>query len=64
LPNTGADTVTRILDISGSLRRGSYNSTLLKAAAPLMDAGVDLEIAFLHGILLNDGDLEAADGIP
>lgn len=56
--------MTRILGISGSLRRGSYNSALLKTAVPLMDAGVELEIAFLHDIPLYDGDLEATDGIP
>jgi chromate reductase, NAD(P)H dehydrogenase (quinone) len=56
--------MTRILGISGSLRSGSYNTALLRAAAPLLDAGVGLEIAFLHGIPLYDGDLEAAEGLP
>lgn len=56
--------MTRILGISGSLRSGSYNTALLKAAAPLLDAGVELEIALLHGIPLYDGDLEAAEGLP
>jgi len=55
---------TRILGISGSLRRGSYNTALLKAGAPLLDAGTELEIALLHGIPLYDGDLEAAEGLP
>jgi Endosomal/lysosomal potassium channel TMEM175/NADPH-dependent FMN reductase len=56
--------MTRILGISGSLRRGSYNTALLRAAVPLLDAGVELEIALLHGIPLYDGDLEAAEGLP
>lgn len=56
--------MTKILGISGSLRRGSYNTALLKAAAPLLDAGVEMEIALLHGIPLYDGDLEAAEGSP
>jgi NAD(P)H-dependent FMN reductase len=56
--------MTRILGLSGSLRSGSYNTALLKAAAPLLDAGVELEIALLHGIPLYDGDLEAAEGLP
>ena len=56
--------MTRILGISGSLRRGSYNTALLRAALPLLDAGVELEIALLHGIPLYDGDLEAAEGQP
>jgi chromate reductase, NAD(P)H dehydrogenase (quinone) len=56
--------MTRILGISGSLRRGSYNTALLRAGAPLLDAGAELEIALLHGIPLYDGDLEAAEGLP
>ena len=56
--------MTRILGISGSLRHGSYNTALLRAAVPLLDAGVELEIATLHGIPLYDGDLEAAEGLP
>lgn len=56
--------MTKILGISGSLRSGSYNTALLKAAVPLLDAGVELEIATLHGIPLYDGDLEAAEGQP
>jgi chromate reductase, NAD(P)H dehydrogenase (quinone) len=56
--------MTRILGISGSLRRGSYNTSLLRAASPLLDEGVELEIALLHGIPLYDGDLEAAEGLP
>jgi len=56
--------MTQILGISGSLRRGSYNSALLKTALSLMDTGAELELAFLHGIPLYDGDVEASDGIP
>lgn len=56
--------MTRILGISGSLRGGSYNTALLRAAAPLTDEGVELEIALLHGIPLYDGDVEAAEGLP
>jgi NAD(P)H-dependent FMN reductase len=56
--------MARILGISGSLRRGSYNSALLKAATQLTDAGTEVEVATLSGIPLYDGDIEAADGIP
>jgi len=56
--------MTKILGISGSLRRGSFNSALLRASLPLLDAGVELEIALLHGIPLYDGDVEAAEGLP
>ena len=34
----------RVLGISGSLRRDSYNSGLLRAAADVLPSGVDLEV--------------------
>ena len=36
--------MTRIVGISGSLRHGSYNAALLRAAAGLMPAGADLVV--------------------
>jgi chromate reductase, NAD(P)H dehydrogenase (quinone) len=56
--------MTTILGLSGSLRAGSYNTALLRAAATLMPAGAKLEVATLQGIPLYDGDVEARDGIP
>lgn len=56
--------MTRILGISGSLRAGSFNTALLRAAHALAGDGVQLDIATLHGIPLYDGDAEAADGEP
>ena len=56
--------MTRILGISGSLRAGSFNTALLRAAAALPIDGVTLEVATLHGIPLYDGDAEARDGLP
>lgn len=53
-----------VLGLSGSLRTGSFNTALLRAAAQLMPAGSTLEVATLHGIPLYDGDAEARDGIP
>jgi chromate reductase, NAD(P)H dehydrogenase (quinone) len=55
--------MTKVLGISGSLRRGSYNSALLRAAARVMPADATLEIASIRGIPLYDGDVEA-QGIP
>jgi NAD(P)H-dependent FMN reductase len=54
----------KILAISGSLRRQSYNTTLLHAIQTLAIPGITLEIATLHGIPLYDGDLEEKEGIP
>jgi NAD(P)H-dependent FMN reductase len=56
--------MTRILGISGSLRAGSYNTALLRAAQEAAGDGVALDAATLHGIPLYDGDVEARDGIP
>lgn len=55
---------TRILGISGSLRRQSFNTALLRAAQELVSGDIDIDAATLHGIPLYDGDVEQADGIP
>lgn len=53
-----------ILGISGSLRAGSFNTALLRAAQGLAGEGVELQVTTLHGIPLYDADAEARDGIP
>ena len=56
--------MTKLIGISGSLRRGSFNTTLLRAAAELAPEGIELAVETVHGIPLYDGDVEAAEGIP
>jgi chromate reductase, NAD(P)H dehydrogenase (quinone) len=51
----------RVLGISGSLRRGSFNSALLRAAADRLPAGAELvEFERLHEIAPYDEDIDAA----
>lgn len=56
--------MTTIVGLSGSLRSGSFNSALLRAAASATPSGTTLEIASIKGIPLYDGDVEAAHGLP
>jgi chromate reductase, NAD(P)H dehydrogenase (quinone) len=56
--------VPHIIGISGSLRKGSYNTALLHAAARCAPEGTQITPATLHGIPLYDGDLEDAEGVP
>jgi NAD(P)H-dependent FMN reductase len=56
--------MTTILGLSGSLRSGSLNSALLRAAAAEMPAGAKLDIGSIKGIPLYDGDVESSQGIP
>ena len=56
--------MTRLLGLSGSLRAGSFNTALLRAAQSRLPPGVTLEVATLHGIPLYDGDREASEGLP
>lgn len=53
-----------VIGLSGSLRRGSYNAAVLRAAASLMPADSVLRIESIAAIPLYDGDVESASGIP
>jgi chromate reductase, NAD(P)H dehydrogenase (quinone) len=57
-------TVTNLIGLSGSLRRGSLNSALLRAAVEMMPPGAAMTVGTIRGIPLYDGDVEAAEGIP
>ena len=56
--------MTDILAISGSLRKGSFNTLLAHEFQRLAPDGIKVDVATLHGISLYDGDLEQAEGIP
>ena len=53
-----------IIGLSGSLRRGSFNTMLLRAAGELLPPGMALEIASIRDIPLYDADLDAAGPLP
>src|SRR3546814_9578459 len=53
-----------IVGLPGSLRRGSFNATLLRAAAQLAPDGSRIDVHSLHGVPLYDADVESAEGIP
>jgi chromate reductase len=50
----------RLLGIAGSLRQGSYNRALLRAARKLAPAGVEIAQFDLRDLPPYDGDVEAA----
>lgn len=54
----------RIVGIAGSLRSGSLNAALLRAAVEECPPQATLEIETIRGIPLYDGDVEAAQGLP
>jgi chromate reductase, NAD(P)H dehydrogenase (quinone) len=51
------------LGFSGSLRKGSFNAAVLRAAVEMAPPELEIETFDLHGIPLYDGDLEA-QGMP
>lgn len=54
----------RLVGISGSLRTGSFNTSLLRAAQGLVPDDVELVAGSIHGIPLYDGDVERDEGLP
>ena len=48
----------QLVGLSGSLRKGSYNTMLLKAAAQLLPADVSIEIISIEDIPLYNADLD------
>ena len=54
----------KLIALSGSLRKASFNTRLAHAMAARAPDGVEIEVATCHGIPLYDGDLEKAEGVP
>src|SRR5262245_55258473 len=55
--------MNRVVGISGSLRRGSFNTALLNAAKELAPEGTEIDIATIGDIPLYNGDVEL-EGLP
>jgi chromate reductase, NAD(P)H dehydrogenase (quinone) len=53
-----------IIGIAGSLRQGSFNASLLRAAIELAPAELTVQQATIRDVPLYDGDIEAQGGIP
>ncbi|WP_211115643.1 NADPH-dependent FMN reductase [Arenibaculum pallidiluteum] len=61
--STPPSTPIRVLGISGSQRKGSYNTALLHAARELAPAGMEIEIADIAPLPMYDDDVRVA-GFP
>lgn len=53
-----------IIGLCGSLRRGSFNLMLLRAAVEAAPQGTSIETESIREIPLYDGDVEAEHGLP
>jgi len=53
----------KVLAISGSLRKGSYNTAALRAAQEVAPEGMEIEIASIVGLPIYDADVQAG-GFP
>ena len=53
------DTQFRVLGISGSLRKASFNSGLLRAAQEVVPPNLTLELFDLRGVPFYDGSMTA-----
>jgi len=53
-----------IIGLCGSLRRGSFNLMLLRAAVDAAPPGASIETESIREIPLYDGDVEAEQGVP
>ncbi|PRY23556.1 NAD(P)H-dependent FMN reductase [Aliiruegeria haliotis] len=56
--------MTTIFGLSGSLREGSFNASLLRAAASVAPVGAEVKIGTIRGVPLYDADVENGEGVP
>ena len=56
--------MSKIIGISGSLRKASFNASLLRAAVELTPSSMEIEVGSIEGIPLYNGDEEERSGIP
>jgi NAD(P)H-dependent FMN reductase len=56
--------VATLIGLCGSLRQGSFNLKLLRAAVEAAPRGTSIEIESIREIPLYDGDVEAQQGLP
>ena len=56
--------MTPLIGLAGSLRKGSFNAALLRAAVEAMPDGDHLLIRSIRDIPIYDGDEEAENGVP
>jgi chromate reductase, NAD(P)H dehydrogenase (quinone) len=54
----------KIIAVSGSLRKSSFNTALIHALQDLAPKGMEIEVMPLHGIPVYDGDDEDKTGKP
>ena len=58
------DRMVEIVGIAGSLRQGSFNRALLRAASAVMPDGAKLSILPIDDVPLYNGDVERNEGVP
>lgn len=54
----------QVLGVSGSLRRGSYNTELLRAAAEVAPQNMTVDIADISDLPVYNADIETEQGFP
>jgi chromate reductase, NAD(P)H dehydrogenase (quinone) len=56
--------MSNIIGLAGSVRRGSFNAALLRAAAEVAPVGAEIDIESIADIPLYNGDVESEEGLP